>query len=400
MSAQTRLGRVMTKRGDGIVIVSGIGPGPSGTGRVLAELARDSKRLGVRLVVGPSRSKPLRTALGKRRVRDLLPAIADRLGGWLSPHVAYASGVLRRADALVVIHPQTLGYDLVRRIVDSRAFTWFYVMDASFFCVRSYNHLADATGPCLKCLSGQLAAATENGCLETVVDGAAAARFIGHLRSAVSRGAAGFLAQNDLHVRLLRDSFGPEVPIRLVGLWASDWDRAVDSTFQSPAFDRSAPIVFHGSGHPAKGSGWAFQVAGNCPELSFLFPFARPRSILTPPNCMFRPMTWETGLEAAVQAAPLVLVPSLWSAPVEGALIKSMAVGRAVAVVDNPSAFSHELPAAAVTSLPTDPPTAAAKIEDLLASGIDSEANARRRWLEDFARSNRPMLENISRCLR
>ena len=111
-------------------------------------------------------------------------------------------------------------------------------------------------------------------------------------------------------------------------------------------------------------------------------------------------MTWETGLEAAVRAAPLVLVPSLWSAPVEGALIKSIAAGRAVAVVDNESAFSHELPMGLVSRLPPDPLTAAAEIRGLVASGVDSDGNVRRRWLEDFALSNRPTLENVARCLR
>lgn len=72
-----------------------------------------------------------------------------------------------------------------------------------------------------------------------------------------------------------------------------------------------------------------------------------------------------------------VLVPSLWSAPVEGALIKSIAAGRAVAVADNHSAFSHELPMWAVSRLPSDPPR-----------------------LEDIARSSQPVPKNISRCLR
>ena len=390
----------MTKHEKNMIIVSGIGPGPSGTGRVVAHLARNNTDLGVRLVVGPSRFTSLRAAIRSGRVRDLSAAMADRLAGRLRPRVAYWSGQLRRANTLVVMHPQTLGYGFVARIVDSRAFTWFYVMDASVFCVRSYNYLPNATEPCFKCLSGPAAEAAANGCLDSVSDGAGAAHFISHLRGAASRGAVGFFAQNDLQVRLLRENFGADTPVHLVGLWASDWDRALDSTSRSSAFDSSAPVVFHGSEHPAKGSHWAFQVAGHCPKISFLFPFARPLSITTPPNCIFRPMTWETGLEAAVRAAPLVLVPSLWSAPVEGALIKSIAAGRAVAVVDNESAFSHELPMGLVSRLPPDPLTAAAEIRGLVASGVDSDGNVRRRWLEDFALSNRPTLENVARCLR
>jgi hypothetical protein len=307
--------------------------------------------------------------------------------------------MLRRADVVVMMHPQTLGYDLVRRIIESRSFTWFYVMDASFFCVRSYNYLPDSSGPCLKCLSGEMSEAAANGCLQAVPGGAPLARSIAELRVAASQGKVGFLAQNELQVKLLRDNFASDVPIRLVGLWATDWDRAMNPTEPVPASDLSAPIVFHGGTHPAKGSRWAFQVAEHCPDLSFLFPFARPASPSIPENCVFRAMTWETGLEAAVRAAPVVLVPSLWSAPVEGALIKSIAAGRAVAVVDNPSAFSRELPSDVVARLDPDPATAAVELRRLAAS-TGSNRRASRQWLEGFAGANRPLAENIGRCLK
>jgi len=382
-----------------IVIVSGIGPGPSGTGRLVTHLSRDCKSHGIQLVTGPSRSTPPRAALREHHLRKFLAGSADRIAGWWHPRAALVSGLLRRADELVVLHPQSIGFDLVRRMVQSRPFTWFYVMDASFFCVRSYNHLPDGTGPCLKCLSGKMSEATANGCIQAFRDGTRMATFIGDVRVAVSNGTVGFLAQNELQVGLLRDSFGPDVPVRQVGVWASDWDRAIDSAVQAATADDSAPVVFHGGGHPAKGSRWAFRVAEHCPDLSFLFPFNRPALLSIPENCDFRAMTWETGLEAAVRAAPVVLVPSLWSAPVEGALIKSIALARSVAVVDTSSAFSHELPAEVVARLDPDPAIAAVELRRLAASRASS-FQARIDWLEAFGVANRPLAENIAQCLK
>ena len=59
-------------------------------------------------------------------------------------------------------------------------------------------------------------------------------------------------------------------------------------------------------------------------------------------------------MNEAVHEAALVCVPSLWSAPAEGALIKSRAVARAVAVVRNDTALASELPDELVLKLSPD----------------------------------------------
>jgi hypothetical protein len=54
-------------------------------------------------------------------------------------------------------------------------------------------------------------------------------------------------------------------------------------------------------------------------------------------------MTWYTGLKESAMNARIVLVPSLWSAPIESALVKSIMLLRAVCVVDVDTAFSSEI---------------------------------------------------------
>lgn len=69
-------------------------------------------------------------------------------------------------------------------------------------------------------------------------------------------------------------------------------------------------------------------------------------------------------MNEAVYEAALVCVPSLWSAPAEGALIKSLVVGRAVAVVQNDTALASELPDGLVLKLSPDPAAAARQLAD------------------------------------
>ena len=62
-----------------------------------------------------------------------------------------------------------------------------------------------------------------------------------------------------------------------------------------------------------------------------------------PENITFKPMDWANGLKAYVQKANYVLCPSIWSAPVEGALVKSVLSGTPTIVVDETSAYQSEL---------------------------------------------------------
>ena len=55
----------------------------------------------------------------------------------------------RAAEAVVLLHPQTIGFRTFAAVVESRPVTWMYVLDSFSFCVRSYNCLVGESTPCL-----------------------------------------------------------------------------------------------------------------------------------------------------------------------------------------------------------------------------------------------------------
>jgi hypothetical protein len=110
-------------------------------------------------------------------------------------------------------------------------------------------------------------------------------------------------------------------------------------------------------------------------------------------------MTWDNGLAELVSQVPFVLVPSLWSAPVESALVKSIAKARAVAVVDNSSSFSSEIPDNIVMPLPQDPKTAASKLSNAIKSDWHPDADDLLDWLTAWKLSNLNVLDNIKKTV-
>jgi len=116
--------------------------------------------------------------------------------------------------------------------------------------------------------------------------------------------------------------------------------------------------------------------------------------IKTPDNVHFVATTWNSGLKDAVEASRCVLVPSLWSAPVEGALIKSLALSKMVAVVDIATAFSSELPEGAVLRLPSNTALAAQVLHDAIGRESMFESNGAN-WLRESGSWNQKCVRRI-----
>jgi hypothetical protein len=386
-----------------LAVLSGIPPGPGGVGRVLAWLEASAAGRGDVAFGYPGPRK--QGSLGKA-ARTSPAAFFREAAFRLRARGRHARAVRRagalEAGVLVFVHPSSYGYRRFLSLVERReGATWLYVMDGSWFCVRSYNYLDGERGPCLRCLGGDFAAAGRMGCRPFPERDPFAFRFVRRLPALVRAGRVRLLVQSSAQARLVRRHFGAEAHVRDVGLWAVDWD---EITGAAPSPERGAArahdVVFHGASVPAKGVGFALELARRCPALRFLVPegpglFPTELRPLVPPNCTVAAMTWETGLGEAVRDAALVLVPSLWSAPIEGALVKSIALARAVAVVENEGAFASDLPEGLCLVLPADPAAAAERLSRAVAEGWRPAEELRRGWVEAFAASQRQLLERL-----
>ena len=203
-----------------------------------------------------------------------------------------------------------------------------------------------------------------------------------------------FLAQTASQEKLLLEHFGDKIDCRVVGMEPIDLSLADIQSIDVTDISRDYDLVYHGSIHPAKGIIYFLRISLLLPKLKIFIPmsFNAVSSIFSDcihlNNVIFQDCTWETGLEDAVRKAKLVVNPSLWSAPIEGAFLKSLAYNGNVAVVHSQFGFPSENKLKdIVLELPNDPASAADLLANYIENGVDNGLKAKK-WLSDFYSSN------------
>lgn len=339
----------MTKRKR--VLISGIAPGSSGVGRVIEYLIENSTNI---TVVHPpmTRKFSIINSLKNMHLLELLRSINEFVSRFVkSVFFKYVIFSIRNRD-IIIIHPQTLGFGVTRSLI-SRNRAYIYVMDNSFFCIKSYNYLSSTQQPCMLCLGGEYINAALNGCESFPVQYSYKEYydFINYLRE--NAGRLKFYAQNEGQVSLLKQQFGQEIDIFVIGLVTSDLISEMDSIEERGSPDYY-DVVFHGDHTYAKGSQYIFKLTMLLENYSFLFPFDRPKGIKTLENVRFEKMNWSSGLKQSVVNSKLTLCPSIWSAPIEGSVMKTLKLGVPLAVYDAPFSFGREINNDAVIKLTGD----------------------------------------------
>ncbi len=379
-----------------MIVLSGIAPTTrGGTGRLLLGLIEEqrAKNLGVQFVFVGNRANVARSLL----IRDPIGMGREAITHYwrrASRHWLLRQRDIIESPRLVVLHPQEIGTKWLDELIARRSLvgriTELFILDASFFCVRSYNHLPGENSPCLRCLRDGPAEGERRGCHAFPIRDRWAASFVRRIREHASRGTVSFWTQTEGYRNLIEQFAGPAVKARVAGLWTDDFGGLECSYPIVPAI---ADIVYHGSWHEAKGAAWALAIATAMPERSFLFPCRKPATESLPPNAVFRPLSWDTGLAEQVQASPLCLVPSLWTAPIEGALVKSIAHSPATAVVADSHGFVGEIPDGLVFKLPSDVASAADRLRQHWPWHVDH--GLRNAWLRSFTASNLGLLQRL-----
>jgi hypothetical protein len=316
------------------ILLAGLPPDSSGTGRFLEALIPVALERGFSLVH---------------------PILGGRFGFGEKVRL---SGI--RNSELLILHPQTIGWPLVAHLLEAGNRVSMYVLDNSFFCIRSYNYREDSVNECLDCV-GDLSRC-HHSC-QPFPAGVSKCETLQSMKSLQDHAARmNFFCQSEVQRRLVLKHFGSVASAHVVGMKTAE----LVSLVTQPAFD----IVYHAEELAAKGFWYTIELAQNVPELRILIPSSREAIERTfgahgwPTNVIFRALRWESGLAEAVRRCGLVLCPSLWSAAVEGALLKSLYENGSVAVVESEFGFSSEMPPEIVLTLSRSPSMAATQLRE------------------------------------
>jgi hypothetical protein len=362
------------------IILSGVSPGHTGVGRLVNYLQQHEEP-SVKIHWALYKMRSLQRTLQQGHYLLFLREVSLRLIGRAKWAFRRFSSEFRRSQRLILIHPQTLGASWVLNLIEQRSSTDIFVMDASFFCRSSYNNRNGQE--CLECLGTEGEPAVTYGCRRYPVNRRQVSLLVRELPRLAAAGKVRFLVQSHGYARLVRSHCGANSAVAVVGLWSGDWD------FEPPQCDLpNGPwdVVFHGSDDLAKGSRWALEVARHTPVLRFLFPFARPVGFADVANIAFIPCSWETGLGTAVTEASIIMHPSRWSAPIEGALIKSIRWGNAVAITRSSHSYSADLPEGLTLNLSDDVREASSTLVEAIANQWSPDDALRTQWWSDLRR--------------
>ena len=266
------------------ILISGIPPGRSGTGRFLEYIKKNFSDLFQFIFLDGPYDHEIRKELEN-----------------LSSH------------KILLFHPQTIGFKTFKELVLKNK-CFLYVLDNSFFCGASYNYIKGENQSCFRCLENR-----ENEIKYNCVNTWNFDDFTEFAEKIF------YFAQNESQKKLLLKKFGTHIQVIVLGM--NVLDDISDKPLPNP--ESGYDIVFHANKSFAKGYEFARKLDNSLSDFSIYFPE--------------KGETWETGLKEKVQNAKIVINPSLWSAPVEGALLKSIKYNGCVAVTSTEGSFVEEI---------------------------------------------------------
>lgn len=369
------LNHVMNEQPRVMNVVTGLTPGPGGVPMLLSYF----ESMGVKVLY------PQRSQLKVKRWKDLV--------------LFCARSFFRRREPLCIVHHDAIPPFLFWLLIIFARDLSYFVIDNSFFCIKSYNHRPLGASPCMQCLEFGVAESKKHGCQSFPVRrSSVVSRMSINILKRYSHKIK-FLCLSDSNSDLIRKFYGETVNVKTVGFTTAELEEIrIANRVPSPRVSQnqlSYDFVFHGSDADAKGVDYVLSVAANLPEFSFLFPFQNDGKRNATENCTFQAMSWLSGLEHNVLHARLVFCPSLWTYTPEAAMLKTMLQRVPMAYFKHQHTFSTEFSEVAGFVLSGDPLTDAIKLRSYVAVPNENHQDAGFDFAFKFLKQSRARLREV-----
>lgn len=394
-------------------IISGIPPSKAGVGRVMEYLVRqnhDEFSIIYPNIYNPKKS--LRYLLVRKSYFTFFTEFLKHAYSIIVHKSIFKWKIIHlKSKNVLLIHPQSIGCNNVIKLIENNN-SYIYLMDCSFFCVKSYNHFDKTYDSCLLCLGGNYEYAKMHNCKPfprkyRLNDNIKFLEKINDLSNKMT-----FITQNHSQTKLIKKHYGDGIKVHEVGLFAKDFEEIIssDDIKKRSSFDMF-DFVFHGVATDVKGLSYVLNIASELKQYSFLIPasYEKCEKVLGDVNLnndllnvKFLDITWESGLKEYVMNSKVVLCPSLWSAPIEGALIKSFIFNGVVALVPASYSFVNDLPESIYCKLNVNDLNETTKI---LIELIENEMyrndlrESAHNWVEVFLNDNRTIVKKLNNII-
>jgi len=367
-----------------IYVYSGISPGKKGTGNFLTFFLEQFKKNNIdyKLIFYKTPNTGYISIIAKKI------ALIKTLR---SVYMFFSSFFIKKdiTNSIVFLfHPQSIGLkQSIDLIKDNQVY--FYVLDTFFFCKKSYNYI-EGHSPCFKCISNPNAS-IENNCEFSIFKLNDKNYYNFQKTIYENLSTITFLTQNDNQLLLLKQKFGNKINAKKLGMLINLPNDLIDKNDLKLSYD----FVFHNTGVKSKGIDYFIKIAKRMVNHSFLIPYNSSdlnldiKDLQNSDNIDFISMSWETGLKTAVANCKIVINPSLWSAPVEGALLKSIKYNGCVAIVPVDFSFQKEISSDTVIKLDTDINKTVKRLTSIITSKklIENYQVKSLKWLNSYQKA-------------
>lgn len=361
-------------------LISGIAPDMAGgVSRLMQHLETIGMRQGyIPFFLAPGKS--LKLLLRKRKFLVFLKELLNQF----FRRIRFSRKIKAIKNSEVfIIHHFDVGIKNLLHLYNNNLKIKLFLTDNSFFCLKSYNHVAGKKHECLRCLGNPDKCLSECKPASLRTPRNECIYYLKQLPDFIDR--ITFLAQNKNQEELLKLHFGRNINSAVIGMDTGEFEQVDINKKHEKS---SGELVYHAGLQEAKGVLYVIELAKEMPEYNFLIPASRrdfidQYNVVPPQNVAFSDITWESGLKEKVEKASLVLCPSLWSAPIEGALVKSIMLNGNVAVVKQKYSFSAEAPDGTTLILDEACENAAKSIQDFFANKIIINQEKAKSWIAE-----------------
>lgn len=252
-----------------------------------------------------------------------------------------------KGSRIIIFHPQSLGLTKTIDLIKNNNEIYIYVLDNFFFCIKSYNHFDESFSPCILCVK-DINQSKLNYCKSAPNKISFDEYSLFNNVIIVNSKKITFITQNHNQSKLLKLKYGEGINIQQIGMYTGEIPLNDNDEIENDVLKYD--FIFHNTLNFAKGLIYFIELSKIMSEYKFVIPFSKNDveyyinyKVLNS-NLHFVPCTWETGLKDLLVQSRVTIVPSLWSAPIEGSLLKSLYYSNVVAIIRSEYSFSSEIP--------------------------------------------------------
>ena len=240
-------------------------------------------------------------------------------------------------DNLVIFHQQSIGYDLVAKLINKSKKIQFFVLDSNFFCKKSYNEYNDNVcfayyekfKPHYDCYHHPYISENDDGYK----------KFTKALKINMEK--IEFIVQTVGYSELVKKKFNKS-NVKLKKMYHEkliNINNYIDKSLNEFNYD----FFYHAHLTPPKGINYFYKLSNLMPDKKFFLPSHKNHKVVNK-NISFKKLYWGEEFIYTLNNSKIVLCPSIWTYPVESAVIKSLLMKKAVAVINSKYSFSEVIP--------------------------------------------------------